>query len=67
MEFLRFNLRKLVIAKMIGIPLLITDYAFDVFSQMPLNTTTKIFFLVFGTYLIGCTIDHLMKKLSGLK
>ncbi|MBI1978733.1 MAG: hypothetical protein HYS62_01570 [Candidatus Aenigmarchaeota archaeon] len=62
LEFFEFSLRKLVIAKTFGIPLLIADYAFDVFSYIQLGTALKIILLIIGSYLLGCTVDYLIYK-----
>ncbi len=55
-EFLMPTIRKVVIAKLIGLPILIADSVIKIFP--PENILQSALILVSASYLLACTINH---------
>ncbi|MBI2084817.1 MAG: hypothetical protein HYT70_04395 [Candidatus Aenigmarchaeota archaeon] len=60
-EFFKITLNKIVIAKVFGIPLLIADFAFNIFSYFETSVIAKVSILVVASYTAACLIDYFIK------
>lgn len=61
-EFFQLNLNKIVIAKIIGIPLIVLDLVYNIFSYFQTSELMKVGVIILGSYLIACEIDFISKK-----
>ncbi|MEM7824677.1 MAG: hypothetical protein QXO27_01735 [Candidatus Aenigmatarchaeota archaeon] len=60
MQFFRVTLEKIVIAKLIGVPLLAIDYFYKNFLTS--SVWVNIVILIFTSYIISCTIVYLYNR-----
>lgn len=56
LDFFRVTLEKIVVAKLIGLPLLAIDYFYRNFLTQSL--LANILILIFASYIASCTIVH---------
>lgn len=61
-EFFNLTLNKILIAKIFGIPLIIADLLFDIFSYFKVYTVVKVVALVVASYLLACAIDYSLSR-----
>ncbi len=66
-EFFKLNINKIIIAKIFGIPLLIADALFNIFSYFHMSSLVKVILLIAGSYILACFIDNAMKSRSAIK
>ncbi len=60
-EFFGVTLNKIIIAKIFGIPLLIADITFGIFSYFQINTIVKVSILILFSYIAACLVDYFIE------
>ncbi|MBI2543201.1 MAG: hypothetical protein HYW24_03380 [Candidatus Aenigmarchaeota archaeon] len=63
-EFFKLTLNKIIIAKIFGVPLLIADLIFNIFSYFQISIIIKVFVLVMVSYVVACLVEYARMRKS---
>lgn len=66
-DFFKITLNKIVIAKAFGIPLLIADLMFNIFSYFHVHVVVKVLALIAVSYSLACAIDYSIQRRKKLR